>query len=74
MTYDYPVSIQIKQQLDAGAITKADIAELEKQLGFNIKELVKNFDSGRIDKRKLAELGPAYTEMIDIFREIAKIS
>lgn len=65
--------LQIKQSLKDGTITKDDVAELEKQIGFSIKEVVKNFDSGRVDKRKLAELGPEYADMINIFREIAKL-
>ena len=42
-------------------------------MGVDVKQLAKMMESGQIDKRKLAELGPDYMEMLDIFKQLASI-
>ncbi len=63
----------VKQALAEGSMTKADVAEFEKAMGMDIKEMVKMMDNGQLDKAKLKQLGPEMEEFLDIFRQLAKI-
>jgi hypothetical protein len=63
----------VKQALAEGSMTKADVAEFEKAMGMDIKEMVKMMDNGQLDKAKLKQLEPEMEEFLDIFRQLAKI-
>ena len=64
---------QLKSALDTGAVTKQDVAELEKMMGIDVKQLVKMMGSGQVDKNKLKELGSDVTDLLDVFTKLAKI-
>lgn len=42
-------------------------------MGMDISQLVKMMDNGQVDKSKLKELGPEISELIDVFKDLAKI-
>ena len=63
----------MKESLENGTVTKKDVEELEKAMGIDVKQLTQMISSGQIDKKKLAELGPDFTEMLEVFKQLAKI-
>ena len=64
---------QLKAALLDGSVTKKDVEELEKMMGVDVKQIVKMMDSGQVDKSKLQELGSDVAELMDVFKELAKI-
>ena len=63
----------VKASLADGSITKKDVEELEKIMGMDVKTLANMIDNGQVDKQKLAQMGPEFTEMLDLFKQLAKI-
>jgi len=63
----------VKESLREGAITKADVAELEKMMGGDINELLKMMQGGDVDKAKLRELGPDFQELLGVFKDLARV-
>lgn len=63
----------VKEQLSSGTVTKKEVEELEKIMGVNIKDFAKLLQSGKVDKQKLKELGPDFSDMLDIFKKLAEI-
>ena len=63
----------VKQSLADGSITREDVKELEKIMGMDVSSLAKMIDNGQVDKAKLAQMGPEFTEMLDLFKQLAKI-
>ena len=39
----------------------------------DVSSLAKMIDNGQVDKAKLAQMGPEFTEMLDLFKQLAKI-
>ena len=63
----------VKQSLEDGSITRKDVQELEKIMGMDVSSLAKMIDNGQVDKAKLAQMGPEFVEMLDLFKQLAKI-
>ena len=42
-------------------------------MGVDVKELVKMMGSGKVDKSKLDELGADVSDLLEVFKEMAKI-
>ena len=63
----------VKQSLADGSITRKDVEELEKIMGMDVSSLAKMIDNGQVDKAKLASMGPEFVEMLDLFKQLAKI-
>ena len=63
----------VKQSLADGSITKKDVEELEKIMGMDVSSLAKMIDNGQVDKAKLRQMGPEFEEMLDLFKQLAKI-
>ena len=63
----------IKEALKTGSITKDDLKEFEKMMGFDIKQITSMIEKGQIDKKKLKELGPEGEDIMEIFKELGKI-
>ena len=73
LTYFPTKHTQLKAALKEGAVTKKDVEELEKMMGVDVKELVKMMGSGKVDKSKLDELGADVSDLLEVFKEMAKI-
>ena len=42
-------------------------------MGMDVQSLAKMIDNGQLDKQKLASMGPEFAEMLDVFKQLAKI-
>ena len=63
----------VKDSLQDGSITAHDVVELEKIMGSNIEDLVGMLGAGNVDKAKLKELGPEFSDMFKVFKQLADI-
>lgn len=54
-------------------MTKKDVEQLEQMMGVDVKQLAKMIDSGQVDKKKLAELGPGMADLVDVFKQLSQI-
>ena len=64
----------VREGLREGSITRREVDELEKIMGMDIKQMVALMDAGKIDKARLQkELGSDVGDLLDIFKQLAKI-
>jgi hypothetical protein len=63
----------VKQSIEDGTIGKSDVEELEKMMGGDIDQLLNMITQGNVDKKKLAELGPDFQDLVSVFKELSAI-
>jgi len=63
----------VQSSLSQGAISREDVAELEKMMGGNMDELLGVMQGGNVDKNKLKELGPDFQELLKVFKDLSDI-
>jgi len=64
---------EVKASLQDGTVTRKDVEELEKIMGMDMKQLSGMINSGQVDKAKLAEMGPEFAEMLEVFKQLGDI-
>ncbi len=66
---------QLEKAIASGSINKAQVADMERAMGVNLRDMISSYDSaGPQEMAQIIEsLGPHHKEMIAVFRKLAGI-
>jgi len=69
--------IQIKEAVDNGSLTKADVLAFEQNAGMDIDSLSGMMTGGaggrQLDMRQLRQANPKLAEMVELFQRLSEI-